>query len=122
MPEAPRFDRSRPSLEVGDLGRALAFLTEVVGLTATVVHGDPPMYAMVGTDAAEIALVEVDEPAIPGGAACYVTMAGLDGLIERLAAAGVALDVPETERPWGMRDIVVTLPGDGPKVAFGERL
>jgi hypothetical protein len=114
------FERSRPSLEVGDLGAALAFLTEVVGFTAPVVEGEPPMFAIIGDGPAEIALVEVDEPAVPQGAACYVTVTGLDGLVERIAAAGVALDLPLTERPWGMRDVVVTVPGEGPKLAFGE--
>jgi catechol 2,3-dioxygenase-like lactoylglutathione lyase family enzyme len=121
-PNRPVFERSRPALEVGDLGAALAFLTDVVGLPLVVADGEPPGFAIVGEGNAEIALVEVDEPAIPDGAACYVTMEGLDGLLERLDGAGIALDVPLTSRPWGQRDIVVTVPGEGPKVAFGERV
>jgi uncharacterized glyoxalase superfamily protein PhnB len=97
------FERSRPSLEVGDLGAALAFLADVVGMEVQVVEGEPPMFAIVGIGNAEIALVEVDEPALPTGAACYVTMADLDGLIARLAAAGITLDIPLTDRPWGTR-------------------
>jgi hypothetical protein len=46
-------------------------------------------------------------------------MDGLDALIERLAA-GVALDMPLAVQPWGLRDIVVPIPGDAPKSAFGE--
>ncbi len=115
-----RFHRSRPTIEVGDLGTALGFLTDVVGFAVQVVEGEPPMFAIVGEEQAEIALVEVDEPAIPEGAACYVTVSGLDGLLERLAAADCPLDVPLTERPWGLRDIVVLVPGEGPRVAFGE--
>lgn len=118
----PTFERSRPSIEVADLGAALAFLTDVVGMPLVVSQGEPPMFAIVGGGNAEIALVEVDEPAIPGGAICYVTMDGLDGLIERLAACGIELDVKLTVRPWGTRDIVVTIPGEGPKVAFGEAM
>jgi catechol 2,3-dioxygenase-like lactoylglutathione lyase family enzyme len=115
------FERSRPSVEVGDLAAALAFLTDVVGMPLQVVDGQPPVFAIVGTGDAEIALVEVDEPALPAGAACYVTVTELDGLLARLAAAGVTLDVELTDRPWGMRDIVVTVPGEGPRIAFGER-
>ena len=37
------------------------------------------MFAIVGDGAGEIALVEVDEPALPEGAACYVTVTELDG-------------------------------------------
>lgn len=119
------FERTRPTIEVGDLGTALAFLTEVVGFTATVVEGEPPLFAIVGdgaTDGADLGLVEVDEPAIPQGAACYVTVAGLDELLDRFAAAGIEPDVPLTERPWGLRDVVVTIPGEGPMIAFGERI
>lgn len=115
-------ERSRPTLEIGDLGAALAFLTDVVGFAARVVEGEPPQFAIIGDGPAEIALVEVDHPAIPEGAACYVTLTGLDGLIERIAAAGAQLAVPLTERPWGLRDVVVRLPGEGPLVAFGERI
>ena len=114
------FEHSRPSLEVGDLGTALGFLTEVVGFSAHVVEGEPPMFAIIGEGPAEIALVEVDEPAIPGGAACYVTVTGLDDLVGRIAAAGIELDIPMSERPWGTRDVVVTIPGEGPRLAFGE--
>ena len=118
--DPPRFDRSRPALEVGDLESALSFLTDIVGLPLVVAHGEPPMFAIVGTGNAEIALVEVDHPALPEGAACYVTMDGLDALIERLAVADIPLDVPLTVQPWGLRDVVVSIPGDGPKIAFGE--
>jgi len=120
--DLPRFERARPTIEVGDLGAALVFLAEVVGMPVTVTQGEPPMFAMVGEGHAELALVEVDEPAIPEGAACYVTMDGLDALIERLAAAGIELAIPLTVRPWGQRDIVVRLPGEGPLVAFGEKV
>jgi hypothetical protein len=114
------FERSRPTLEVGDLGAALDFLTDVVGFTPGVVEGEPPMFAIIGEGNAQIALVEVDEPALPQGAACYVTVSGLDELIGRIDAAGVDLDVALAERPWGMRDVVVTIPGEVPRVAFCE--
>jgi hypothetical protein len=116
------FESSRPSLEVGDLRAALAFLVDVVGFTAHVVEGEPPIFAIIGEGPAEIALVEVDEPAIPEGAACYVTVTDLGLMIERIAAARIELDLALTDRPWGMRDIVVRIPGDGPRIAFGERV
>lgn len=114
------FLRCRPAVEVGDLAAALDFLTAVVGLPLAVSEGEPPMFAIVGDGDATLALVESDEPALPAGAACYFTVTDLDGLIGRLDAAGIALDVPPTERPWGMRDIVVIVPGEGPRIAFGE--
>lgn len=114
--------RSRPTIEVGDLGQALGFLTDVVGFTVTAVEGEPPMFALVGEGPSEIALVEADDPAIPAGAACYVTIGGLDELVQKIVGAGFELALPVTERPWGLRDLVVRLPGDGPLVAFGEAI
>jgi len=37
-------------------------------------------------------------------------------------AADVPIVVPLTEQPWGLRDVVIGCPGDGPLVAFGETL
>ncbi len=51
-----------------------------------------------------------------------MTVTDLGGVIERIAAAGIELDLPLTDRPWGMRDIVVRIPGEGPRIAFGERI
>lgn len=116
------FLRARPTLEVGDLGTVLEFLGEVVGLPIGVVQGEPPMFAIVGVADAEIGLVEVDEPALPEGAACYISVTGLDALVERIQAAGVELDVEPTVRPWGTRDIVVAVPGEAPRLAFGEQV
>jgi len=35
---------------------------------------------------------------------------------------GIVLDQAPTERPWGIRDLVVRCPGGGPLIAFGEEL
>lgn len=122
MDAPPIFEQSRPTLEVADLAVALAFLRDVVGMPVAVVEGDPPTFAIVGPEGADLGLVQVPAPAVPVGAACYVTMTGLDGLVARLRAAGIDLEVPLTTRPWGLRDLVVVLPGGGPMVAFGERV
>jgi predicted enzyme related to lactoylglutathione lyase len=111
---------ARPTLEVADLGAALAFWTDVVGFAVDVTMGEPPTFAMISAGAAGLGLVEAATPAIPDGAACYITVQGLDGLVTRLEAAGLDLAVPVTTRPWGLRDLVVSCPGGGPLIAFGE--
>lgn len=121
MSYEPTFEDVRPTIEVGDLVAALDFFRETVGMNVVVVEGEPPTFAIVGDEGAGLGLVQVDDPAIPLGAACYVTMTGLDELIGRFESAGLNLDVPLTVRPWGQRDVVVTVPGSGPKIAFGER-
>ncbi len=118
--DRPEYLDSRPTIEVSDLPAALAFLNDVAGLDTEVVMGEPPMFAIVAAGAARMGLVEVDAPALPEGVPCYFTLQGLDGLIERIEAAGLTLTEPPTTRPWGLRDIVLPCPGGGPLLAFGE--
>jgi predicted enzyme related to lactoylglutathione lyase len=120
MPSELDYLDSRPTIEVADLGAALAFFNDVAGLATEVVMGEPPMFAIVSAGAARVGVVEVDAPAIPEGVPCYFTLQGLDALIDRLTAAGLAPLEPPTTRPWGLRDIVIPCPGGGPLLAFGE--
>ncbi|HEY4377144.1 MAG TPA: VOC family protein [Acidimicrobiales bacterium] len=113
---------ARPSIEVGDLGAALAFWTDVVGFEVDTTMGEPPTFAMLSSRSAALALAECDEPAIPAIASVFVTMTGLDGLVERISAAGLTLESEPTTRPWGLRDLVVRCPGNGPFIAFGEQI
>jgi predicted enzyme related to lactoylglutathione lyase len=119
-PAAPTYLDARPTLEVADLGAALAFFTDVAGFAVDVTMGEPPTFAMVSAGPAGLGLVAVARPALPEGAACYLTVRGLDALVARLEAAGLELAVPVTTRPWGLRDLVVACPGGGPLLAFGE--
>ncbi len=113
---------ARPTIEVADLPAALAFFNDVAGLDTEVVMGEPPMFAIVGAGPARVGVVEVDAPAHPEGVPCYLTMHGLDTLLERLDRAGLAPSEPPVTRPWGLRDIVIPCPGGGPLLAFGEPL
>jgi hypothetical protein len=78
------------------------------------------VFAIVGAGTVQLGLVEVGSPAVPEGAACYITLQGLDQFLEQVERAGLPLAVPLTIRPWGLRDVVVACPGGGPMVAFGE--
>ncbi len=48
----------------------------------------------------------------------YLRATGLDDLYARLASAGVYVE-PPADRPWGMRELLVTDP-DGSMLRFGE--
>jgi catechol 2,3-dioxygenase-like lactoylglutathione lyase family enzyme len=120
MSAARTFAAARPSLEVADLPAALAFWTDVVGLGVEVTMGEPPTFAMVSAGGARLTLAEVDTPAPTSIAVAFVDLEGLDGLAADLRSAGHEVDGPH-ERPWGIRDLVVRVPG-GPLVAFGEPL
>ncbi len=118
MTASRTFAAARPSLEVADVGAALAFWTDVVGFEVEVTMGEPPTFAMVSAGGARITLAQVDEPAPTSIAVAFVDLHGIDGLAADLRAAGHEVDGPH-ERPWGIRDLVVRVPG-GPLVAFGE--
>ena len=99
--DRPEYLDARPTIEVADLPAALAFLNDVAGLDTEVVMGEPPMFAIVAAGAARMGVVEVESPALPEGVPCYFTLQGLDALIERIEAAGLALDRAADHPPVG---------------------
>ena len=111
---------ARAAISVGDVGAALAFWTDVAGFRLDVAMGEPPDFAIVRSGDVHVAIVGSEAPVHPPIAVVYVTVEGLDVLLTRFAAADVAVVVPLTEQPWGLRDVVVRCPGDGPLIAFGE--
>ena len=113
---------ARASIEVADLDDALAFWTDIAGFDVEVTMGEPPMFAMIRSGAAHLALARVDTPAAMQIAPVFVTLSGLDALVARIAAAGLVLESDPTTRPWGIRDITVRCPGGGPLLAFGEEV
>jgi hypothetical protein len=113
---------TRPSIEVGDLDAALLFWTDVVGFETEAVMGEPPFFALVRSGGAGLGLSRSDNPVLPVIAPVFVTMVNLDALITRLDVAGIDLESEPTVRPWGIRDLVVRCPGNGPLIAFGEEI
>ena len=118
----PTYLDARPSIEVGDIDSALSFWTEVVGFDEEVVMGEPPFFALVGSGGARLGLSRAENPSIPDIAPVFVTLVNLDAFIARLEAAGIGLESEPTSRPWGIRDLVVRCPGNGPLIAFGEEV
>jgi predicted enzyme related to lactoylglutathione lyase len=121
-PDEVTYLEARPTIEVGDLDAALAFWRDVAGWDVEVVMGEPAFFAMVRSDAAGLGLSLSEDPPFPGIASVFVTLENLDALVDRLATAGIALESEPTTRPWGIRDLVVRCPGDGPFIAFGEQV
>ncbi len=115
-----RYLDARPTIEVADHAAALSFFTGTCGLGVEVTMGEPTNFAIIGAGQAQVAVVAADDPPPPGNAAVYFTITGLDPLVARFESAGVEIVVAPTTRPWGLRDVVVRVPGGGPLVAFGE--
>lgn len=111
---------ARPLIEVEDIAAALEFFTGIAGMDVEETLGDPVMFAILNTGGARFAVAENEEPAIPAGAAVYLTMVGLDTFVDRAERAGVTFVSPITERRWGVRDVVIDCPGGGPPIAFAE--
>ena len=111
---------ARATITVGDVAVALAFWTGVAAFDLDVAMGEPPDFAIVRSGTTHFAIVGTAAPVHPPTAVLYVTVEGLDALLARFDAIGVPLVVPLTEQPWGLRDVVIRCPGDGPLVAFGE--
>jgi len=108
----------RPNLLVRDLGRAIAFYRDVLGMS---VHAQPPdgSFAMLGGHgAAEVALVAHEDPQ-PGEAYLYVR--GVERLLQRCEEAGFVITRELATQPWGLRDFVVRDP-DGHLIGIGERV
>ena len=107
----------RPNLYVRDVGVALAFYRDLLGME---VHAEFPdgSFAMLGGGAAEVALVRQDDPQ-PAEAYLYVT--GVEALLALCEAAGFAITREIATQPWGLRDFVVRDP-DGHLIGVGERV
>jgi hypothetical protein len=118
---ALRFDVVRPNLEVDEVGPTLAFFTDVLGFGVVVEEGDPVSFAIVAGGPVSFAVVATPDAPTPRIPCAYVELDGVIELEQRCRHAGVDIAVPLTDRPWGLRDLVVRLPG-GDQIAFGERI
>ena len=117
MTDQPRFLVARPNLSVTDIEASLAFDRDVLGFQATAVMGEPPNFALLHRDGAELALVQQDG-ATPSG--CYIYVTGVEQVHEQCVAGGAKVTYPLTMEPWGLLNFVVEDP-DGHRIAIGER-
>ena len=113
----PRFLAARPNLLVRDIEVSVTFYRELLSFEAEATLGDPPNFALLKREGAEIALVQHDDPR-PSG--CYIYVTGVEALHERLRAEGARVTYPLTKEPWGLVNFVVEDP-DGHGIAIGER-
>lgn len=113
-----RLLRSRTTIGVADVLASAAFYERTVGFEVIVRMGEPPTFALIGSDRVGLGLVASSPPLVAGFACCYVDVEGVEDLHRRCVAAGAAVG-PLTRQPWGSYDFVLTDP-DGHQIAFGE--
>lgn len=108
-----------PTLPVSDLARTHRYYVDVLGFVEPWGWGDPPQYGGVQAKPLEMPAFHftvVPGDVVPGEA--YVIVDDVDGLFARVKEAGADFVVEVDDRPYGMRDFMVTDP-DGNKLSFG---
>jgi catechol 2,3-dioxygenase-like lactoylglutathione lyase family enzyme len=104
----------RPNLPVRDLGLALAFYRDLLGLD--VVHQEEAFALLRSAGGAEVVLEAHPSPQAAG---CYLYVRGVEALHARLADAGVRVERRLQRQPWGLLDFVAADP-DGHRIGIGE--
>jgi catechol 2,3-dioxygenase-like lactoylglutathione lyase family enzyme len=104
----PVFGRISPTIPVADIDRALRFYCEVLGFAVGFTIGDPVSFAVIEQGEAQLHLCV--QPAKAGSSHNHVLVDDLDGVYGRLQQAGVAVQQPPMNQPWGLRDLVVADP------------
>ncbi len=112
------FTSVRLNLEVTDLTPTVAFLSDVLDMTIDV-EEEAMGLAVLHRDEVSVAVVRTPEPGVNQTTAGYLTVTDVDQLHDRCLAQGATIAVPLTDRPWGLRDFVVEIPG-GHKLALGQ--
>ena len=98
-----------PVLVVPDLKAACAFYQESFGSALLWEFGDPPGYAALSFGDVEIHLAEDASVAIRQDRTwIYLVVDDIEELYQRYLDAGVQMEGPPKEQPWGMREIVAT--------------
>lgn len=111
------FRGCRPNLEVTVLAPTVGFLRDVLGFEIDM-HDEAIGVAMLHRDGMGVAVVRAANPGVNETTACYVNLTEVNQFHDACVAGGATIAVPLTDRPWGLRDFVVEVPG-GHRLAFG---
>lgn len=119
------FESITPQFTVSDLVRTAEYYRDVLGFEIRGYWKDPPVFAIVARDSAEIFFNLAESGALPrtgraiGAYDAYLKIQGIDTLAATLAAKDAeVVEGPET-REYGMRELVVR-DCNGLVLAFGE--
>lgn len=119
---AVTFLSARPHLEVLNVVESIAFYKAAFGFEVVMMTEEEiPSQAIVGVGSVMLTFIRAVAPRTLTIAACFIDVEGIDELYERCLASGHEVKSPPTDRPWGIRDLVVIDP-DGHLIAFGERI
>ena len=110
-------------LAVPDLAEASSYWREVLGFTRQM---QPEGWDFLIRDGCRVMLGEcIDDlaPAVLGSHSYfgYFTVDDIDAYHREIAARGAIIPSPPTDRPWGMREMVVHTP-QGHRMMFGQQI
>lgn len=116
-----------PQLFVSDIAASCAFFTRRLGFALEFVYGEPPFYAQVKRDGAQIALRHVDREVMDKIAAAMsadvdmlaasIPVDDVEALHAEVQAAGAVFHQPLRQEEWGARTFIVRDP-DGNLLLF----
>lgn len=92
-----------PTLAVGDVRAGIAWYRDHLGFVEEWAWGDPPSHASISLSGVIVHLSATNPD--PGGNWLYFTVPDVDGVYERLTAAGIETSHPPEDQEWGMREI-----------------
>ena len=105
--------------QVRDFQEALDYYSRVLGFEIGWVWGEPPSYASVCRDRAEINFGAPQEGQTISPSSIYIALTQIDAYYETIRAKGAAVAVPIGDRPYGMRDFSIKDPS-GNEISFGQ--
>ena len=127
MQPKPTLLAAVPQLFVSDIAASCTFFTARLGFAVEFHYGEPPFYAQVKRDGAQIALRHVDRPALDKIAeamkadvdmlAASISVDDVPALYSEFQLAGIAFHQELRTEEWGARTFIVRDP-DGNLLLF----
>jgi catechol 2,3-dioxygenase-like lactoylglutathione lyase family enzyme len=115
------FGRIAATIPVSDMPRALAFYTEVLGMTKTFENGSPVGFAILERHAAELHLTLSKTHQATDRNVAHLLVADATRIHDHLVRHGVRIIKGLRDADYGLRGFVFADP-DGNRIDVGQRL
>jgi catechol 2,3-dioxygenase-like lactoylglutathione lyase family enzyme len=108
-------------IPVTDIARALAFYTDVLGMTKTFENGSPVGFVILKRDAAELHLTLAKQHRATDRNVAHILVEDATALHDHLVAHNTRIIKGLRDAKYGLRDFVFADP-DGNRIDVGQRL
>ena len=115
------YGRFAAAVPVSDIGRALAFYQDILGMTVTFTNGDPTGFVILRRDAAELHLTLVRGHRAGLHNVAHLMVTDATALHDHLVASGVRIVEGLRDADYGLRGFVMA-DQDGNRIDVGQRL